>query len=607
MTTQLVSVLLLLAVSIVMFVMNRPRMDAVALIVICVLPLTGAVTASEALEGFSNPNVVLIIALFIIGEGLVRTGVVRKIGDMLVARAGNEEVRLMVLLMIAACSLGAFMSSTAVTAIFIPVVLRICRKTGMPPSKLMMPLSIAALISGMTTLIATTPNLIINSELMRRGEEGFNFFSFTPFGVLILILSIVYMKYARRWLSSSALDSESGQIPRPTFLDWVQRYNLAEKGCRLIIKEHSSLIGKTMEGSDLREVLGVNIIAIQRHHKLIPPTARTDFHKNDIIFVELLSSPSDFESRVNSLNLEILPLTGNHFTDFSQEMGMAEVIVTADSAFLDKTIIESKLRSKLNLSVIGIRRGVEAIKNDHREEKLKIGDTLLVTGRWKAITNLSVRSSRDLVPITLPIEFDDVLPAAGKMIPAILILFFVILMMITGFIPNVQAALIGCLLMGLFGCIDYESAYHSIDWKTIVLIVGMLPFSIALQRTGGIDLVSASLIYNTEGAGTYGTLALLFLMTSVLGIFISNTATAVLMAPVALTTATHLNASPYPFAMIVALAASAAFMTPVSSPVNTLVVTPGGYRFLDFLKVGFPLTIIVMIVSVVIVPLILPL
>src|SRR5690606_38965729 len=220
MTTQLVSVLLLLAVSVIMFVMNRPRMDAVALIVICVLPLTGAVTATEALQGFSDPNVVLIIALFILGEGLVRTGVVRKLGDTLVVRAGNEEVRLMVLLMVAACSLGAFMSSTAVTAIFIPVVLRICRRTGMHPGKLMMPLSIAALISGMTTLIATTPNLIINSELMRRGEDGFNFFSFTPFGVLILILSILYMKYARRWLTSSAIDLETVQISRPTFLDW---------------------------------------------------------------------------------------------------------------------------------------------------------------------------------------------------------------------------------------------------------------------------------------------------------------------------------------------------------------------------------------------------
>lgn len=607
MTIQLVSVLLLLAVSIIMFVINRPRMDAVALIVICVLPLTGSVTASEALQGFSDPNVILIIALFILGEGLVRTGVVRKIGDTLLLRAGNEEVRLMMLLMIAACSLGAFMSSTAVTAIFIPVVLRICRKTGMHPGKLMMPLSIAALISGMTTLIATTPNLIINSELMRRGEDGFNFFSFTPFGVLVLILSILYMKYARRWLSSSAIDSETIQIPRPTFLDWVTRYNLAEKGSRLIIKENSSLIGKTMEVSDLRQLLGVNIIAIQRHNKLIPPSAKTYFHKSDKIFVELLSSPGDFDLQVDALHLQILPLTGDHFTDFSQEMGMAEVIVTADSAFLDKTIIESKLRSKLNLSVIGIRRGIDAIKGDHREEKLKIGDTLLVTGRWKAITNLSIRSSRDLVPITLPIEFDDILPAAGKMIPAILILLFVVLMMITGVMPNVQAALIGCLFMGLFGCVDYESAYHSIDWKTIVLIVGMLPFAIALQRTGGIDMVSTALISNTVGVGTYGTLALLFLMTSIFGIFISNTATAVLMAPVALTTASHLNASPYPFAMIVALAASAAFMTPVSSPVNTLVVTPGGYRFLDFFKVGFPLTIIVMIVSVIFVPLLLPL
>ncbi len=607
MTTQLVLVLLFLATSIVMFVLNRPRMDAVALFVICFLPLTGAVTVSEALKGFSDPNIILIVALFILGEGLVRTGVVRKLGDKLVAKAGHQETRLITLLMITACLLGTSMSSTAVTAIFVPVVLRICRRTGIPPSQLMMPLSVAALVSGMTTLIATTPNLIINSELIRRGEAGFNFFSFTPVGIPVLILAIIYMKYARRWLSSSTDDSESGQVPRPTFSDWVGRYDLAEKGRRLIIKEGSSLIGKTLGAADLRQTLGVNIIAIQRGHKLIPPTARTDLHKGDVVFTQFLNSEADLETQGELLKLEVLPLAGNNFTDFSQEIGMVEVIVPADSAFVGKTIIEAKFRTKLNLSVLGIRRGIEAINTTHRDEKLKIGDTLLVIGRWRAITNLLVRSSRDLVPITLPAEFDDILPAPGKTVPAVLILLFVILMMVTGILPNVQAALIGCLLMGLFGCIDYESAYRSIDWKTIVLIVGMLPFSIALQRTGGIDIASTALISVTEGLGTHGTLAALFLTTSLLGVFISNTATAVLMAPVALTIAEQLGASPYPFAMIVALAASAAFMTPVSSPVNTLVVTPGGYRFFDFVKVGVPLTIIVMIVSVILVPVLLPL
>jgi di/tricarboxylate transporter len=200
-----------------------------------------------------------------------------------------------------------------------------------------------------------------------------------------------------------------------------------------------------------------------------------------------------------------------------------------------------------------------------------------------------------------------VLPVAGKVLQAVCCLFLVVGLMVSGLIPNVQAALIGCLLMGLLGCVTLESSYRSIDWKTIVLIVGMLPFSMALQRTGGVDLAADGLMYVTSELGTHGVLATLFIITAMLGMFISNTATAVLMAPVAITMAEELGASAAPFAMIVALAASTAFMTPVSSPVNTLVVTPGNYSFGDFLKIGVPFSIIVMIVSVLMVPLLLPL
>jgi len=204
--------------------------------------------------------------------------------------------------------------------------------------------------------------------------------------------------------------------------------------------------------------------------------------------------------------------------------------------------------------------------------------------------------------MNLPAEIDERLPAPGRALQALICLAIVIALMVSGIVPNVQAALIGCLLMGLFGCIDFASAYRSIDWKTIVLIVGMLPFSIALERTGGVDLAAEGLKELTAGAGVRFVLATLFVITAMLGMFISNTATAILMAPVALAVAFDLNVSPYPFAMIVALAASTAFMTPVSSPVNTLVVTPGRYTFGDFVRIGVPFSIVVMIVCVILVP-----
>src|SRR6516165_9060043 len=219
MTTDLAVVLILLGAAIVMFAVNRPRMDAVALIMLVALPFTGVLTMGEALAGFSDSNIVLIAALFVIGDGLVRTGVARQLGDWLNARAGSSEIRLLVLLMLVVCGLGSMMSSTAVTAIFIPVALRIAQSTGTAPSRLMMPLSFAALISGMMTLVATAPNLVVNSELVRHGAEGFHFFSFTPFGAPILVLGILYMIFARRWLAAAPDGPRPGAARRPSLAD----------------------------------------------------------------------------------------------------------------------------------------------------------------------------------------------------------------------------------------------------------------------------------------------------------------------------------------------------------------------------------------------------
>ena len=303
--------------------------------------------------------------------------------------------------------------------------------------------------------------------------------------------------------------------------------------------------------------------------------------------------------------LEELPLTGAYFSDRSQEIGLAEVLLPPTSELVGETLVEAEFRTRFGLTVIGLGRGGRALTGDLLKETLHTGDTLLLVGPWKEIERLRGDTTK-MVIMNLPAEIDERLPAPGRALQALICLAIVIALMVSGIVPNVQAALIGCLLMGLFGCIDFASAYRSIDWKTIVLIVGMLPFSIALERTGGVDLAAEGLKELTAGAGVRFVLATLFVITAMLGMFISNTATAILMAPVALAVAFDLNVSPYPFAMIVALAASTAFMTPVSSPVNTLVVTPGRYTFGDFVRIGVPFSIVVMIVCVILVPWLLP-
>lgn len=602
-------VLGLLAAAIFMFAINKPRMDAVALIMMALLPLTGVVTMSETLSGFSDGNIVLIAALFVIGDGLVRTGVARKLGDWLTRTAGNSEVRLTALLMLVVCGLGSVMSSTAVTAIFIPVALRIAQTTGTSASRLMMPLSVAALISGMMTLVATAPNLVVNAELTRTGQAGFRFFSFTPFGVPILLLGIGYMLIARRWLAAKD-PSVSGGTGRPNLAEWVERYRLTNREFRVRILPGSPLIGQTIEQTEIRAKQHATIIAIERQkrfaHEVLAPTPKRELLENDIVLLDLFSPHPDIEEVKQRLCLEELPLSGAYFSDRAQEIGMAEVIVPVDSELIGKTIVESEFRSRTGLTIIGLRRGKAAVQGNISEAELALGDTLLVVGPWRQIERLKPSEAGVLI-LGLPAEADQKLPVPGRSLQAVLCLLLVVGLMISGVIPNVQAALFGCLLMGACGVVTLASAYRSIDWKTIVLIVGMLPFSTALQRTGGVDLMAHGMMSIIGGSGAYVVLGVLFAITALLGMFISNTATAVLMAPVALAVAKELGASPYPFAMIVALAASTAFMTPVSSPVNTLVVTPGNYSFGDFVKVGVPFALIVMVVCILLVPLLLPL
>ncbi len=609
MNRELAIVLALLATAIAMFAINKPRMDAVALIMLTVLPFTGVISMGEALAGFADPNIVLIAALFVIGEGLVRTGVAQELGDWLIKKSGSSETRLLVLLMAVVGVLGAVMSSTGVVAIFIPVALRISRSTGASVSRLMMPLSVAALVSGMTTLVATAPNLVVNAELVRHGAEGFHFFSFTPFGLPLLILAILYMLFARRWLTGKSGDESAG-AGRPSLGDWVERYDLADREYQLRVTAQSPLVGRSLEELNLRNTSGANIIAIERNHRfsriVMGVDAKTELQADDILLIDLFAPNLDIDAFRQRFALEVLPLSGAYFSDRSQEIGMAEVMVSADSELVGTTVLDARFRTRFGLTVIGLRHGREAQERGLLSQPLKIGDTLLLIGRWKAIERLRSDAS-DLVLLNLPTEIDEVLPVTGKARQAFFCLLLMVGLMVSGVVPNVQAALIACLLLGALGCIDLNSAYRAIHWKSLVLIVGMLPFSIALERTGGVELGADALMAMTGGAGTSAVLAGLFAVTALLGLFISNTATAVLMAPVAIAVANELHASPYPFAMIVALAASAAFMTPISSPVNTLVAGPGNYGFGDFMRVGAPFTLVVMVVSIVLVPLLLPL
>lgn len=601
-------VLALLLASVLLFILNKPRMDVVALLVILALPLSGILTLEETLSGFSDPSVLLIAALFVIGQGLVSTGIAYQLGDWIIQRSGNSETRLLILLMLTVAGLGAVMSSTGVVAIFIPIVLSIANRLGSSPARLLMPMSVAGLTSGMLTLVATAPNMVVHSELVRSGNDGFGFFSITPIGLAVLALGIGYMLLTRRWLERKPAGNPAR--PRQTLASLAARYRLTDRERRLRVLPDSPLANQPLNALALRSEYGINVIALERPQRLrtllLVATGNNMVQAGDILLVDLASPAIALVGVYQQLGLQAEPLSDSYYNRHAHQLGLAEVALPPESALLGKTVQGLGFRSEYQLNVVGLRRQGQALDGLLIDERLKSSDTLLVAGSWKAINRLH-GLSRDVLLLSVPAEVDEVAPTKRKAPYALLSLAVMIALMVSGVVPNLLAALIGCLLMGAFRCIDMDSAWRSIHWPSLLLIVGMLPFALALQKTGGIDLAVNGLLQLLGDAGPRALIAALFALTAVIGLFISNTATAVLMAPVAIATAQALGVSPMPFAITVAVAASAAFMTPVSSPVNTLVLAPGGYRFIDFVRIGVPLTLLVMLASTLLIPLLFPL
>ena len=609
MNGELIWVLSLLAIAVVLFATGKVRMDAIALMVIVAFVLSGTLTLNEAFSGFSDPNVILIAALFIIGDGLVRTGVATKMGAWLVSVAGNSETKMLIYLMLTVAGLGAFMSSTGVVAIFIPVVLSVSARMNTSPSRLMMPRSFAGLIIGMMTLVATPPNLVVNSELLREGLHGFSFFSVTPIGLVVLILGIVYMLAVRFMLKTDNGDSARDGRKRSTFRDLIREYHLTGRARRLAIRPGSPMIGQRLDDLKLRERYCANVIGVERWRRfrrvIVNVNGVSEFRARDVLLIDMSASDVDLRQFCGEQMLEPMVLRGEYFADQALDVGMAEVALIPDSEMIGKTVHEIAFRTRFGLNIVGMKRDGKAMDGSVVDEPLQLGDILLVVGNWRQIALLAKRG-RDFVVLNMPVEVDDASPAHSQAPHAIFCLVLMVALMLTDEIPNPIAAIIACLLMGKFRCINAESAYKAIHWPSIILIVGMMPFALALQKTGGVDLVVKGLMDVAGGEGPYLMLGCLFMMCAAIGLFISNTATAVLMAPIALAAAKSMGVSPYPFAMVVAMAASAAFMTPVSSPVNTLVLGPGKYSFSDFVKIGVPFTILVMVVCVLLIPVLFP-
>jgi di/tricarboxylate transporter len=616
--------LAILAAAIVLFITEWLRVDVVAFGVVVALLLTGILTPDEALAGFSNGAVLTIAALFVVGGATMQTGLAAAIGRRILMIGGTNPIRLMVVLMGAVALLSGFLSDTGTVALLLPAAIMLARDAKIPPSKLLIPLSYGALLGGALTLIGTTPNLIASELLADNGLEPFGFFDFTPIGLALLAAGVLFMVLlGRKLLPDRTATIETQPVENPTEL--IDLYRLPGNLYHLRVRRTSGLLNRPLKDSGFREQHGINVLDVQRRKEprraqtlgimleentaqiverdSIHPTPETVLALDDILVVQ--GEAREVTRASSTWNLGVQPV--NHGEDgalITKEVGVAEVLLPPRTELAGQTILELRFGSRYRLNVLGLSRPGQDVQPDPKTTPLRFGDILLVQGPWENILALR-KLPRDFVVLGQP-EASMGAPRSRKGGIALGVMAGMLLLMVTNVVSVEAASLLAALMMVLMGCLSMDEAYQAIDWKSIILIAGMLPMATALTKTGAITAAADGFTTLLGGLGPVAVLAALFLVTSLGTQVLSNTATTVLIAPIALAAAQTLELSPHAFLMAVAIAASMAFATPVASPANTLVMGAGNYRFRDYLKVGLPMIVLMLVVAVTVLPLLFP-
>jgi di/tricarboxylate transporter len=609
MTEQMLIVFGALAGAVVLFASGRIRPDVVAVLVVLALNLSGVLTIQESLAGFGEPVVILIAAVSIVGEGLIATGVTYRLGEAVMKAGGSNEARLVALVMVLAGTVGAFMSSSAIVAMFIPVVLAIANGTGLNRKRMLMPLAAASLVSGMMTLVASSPNMIVEDTLRSRGLASLSFFSWSPFGAAVLATAIVFMLVAGRNMLSKRIAAEASGLRQPGAYDLLRSYDLADKWHRLRVPSGSSLVDRSVAQAQLRDRFGTVIVGIEKHRhgreQFFSAIPETVFEPDDSIFA--IGSEEQARNLATANKLVVLPqLDHRQRHEALQEVGCAEIMLAPESKLIGRTPREVSFSSRYDLNILAIRHRGDRLTTRLEDRTLDFGDILLVAGGWGEIHKVG-NEPEDFVVLTLPAEYSELMPARHRAPIAVVILVAMIAAMALEIVANAAAVLIAALAMIATRCVKLDAIYRIVNWKTVVLVAGTLPLSAALLKTGATTMMANELVAVLGSLGPVAMLAAVFLVTALVGLFISNAATAVLIAPVAIDAARSLHVSPHAFAITVSIACCAAFVTPVSSPVNMLVMEPGDYTFGDFVKVGLPLLLLTMLVTIVLVAVIYPL
>lgn len=599
----------------VFFMRGKVRSDLVAMCALITLMLTNILTPTEALSGFSNSVVVMMVGLFIVGGGIFRTGLAKMISSKILKLAGDSEIKLFILVMLVTSSIGAFVSNTGTVAVMLPIVVSIANSSNISVRKFLMPMAFASSM-GLFTLISTPPNMVIQEALVEKGFRALGFFEFTPVGLIAVTVGLITLPILSKLFLSNKEDDSSNKTKKGKGLkQLIEEYQL-NKLSKILVTEDYPTPNKSIKDLEIRSKYGINIVKIDKpinsssrfNKKFISVETigpETIIEKGDLL--HCYGSKDKIEAFIQDNKLDLINNDEDASKAFDfQDAGIAEVFIMPNSKLINRTVEEARFREEFNVSILGIQRHGEYQMDNIKYQKLHSGDALLIQGVWSDIANLDKRQD-DLVLVGQPLEEASKVTLDQKAPIAAGIMLIMIIAMTFNLVPAVTAVLIAAGLMIITGCLrNMEEAYKNINWESVVLIAAMMPMSLAFEKTGAATLISDFLVGYFGSVSPYALLAGIYFSTSLLTMFISNTATAVLFAPIAMQAAKGMEVSPYPFLFAVAVAASMCFASPFSTPPNALVMSAGRYTFMDYIKVGLPLQIIMGIVMVVVLPLLFP-
>ncbi len=593
-------VLLVLGATIVVFALDRLRVDVVALLSLLALLAVGALSTEEALAGLSAPITVMIAALFVVGEGLTHTGVAARLSGMVAGWVRRDERLLLPALMVLAAALSALMSSTGTVAVMLPVAIGLARRVGRSPSSLLMPMAFAAQLGGLLTLIGTPPNLVASRSLREATGAGLGFFDLTPYGAVALAAGILLLAFGGRWLLPPDRERDQEPSAEPSMRDLARVFELDRRIRMGEITPDSPFAGRRAVDVGARRHHGVSILALIRRPgelfrlpRVLAVEPHTRFEPGDRLLVKGAEEKVAGFLRAGALVATPFDSERAAAQRVIFEVSLVEVLVAPQSRLIGRTVREAAVHQRFGVNVVAVRRRGRVLEGAVSGIRLEFGDSLLVVGTWDRIEELG-RDRLNFIVTARASEEPDRLPGASRAPWALAVVVAMLALMVFSDLDLVWLVVGAALAMVLGGAVELRAVYRVIHWPSLVMIAAMLPAATALEGSGALELLVGGLDSALGGAPFAVALLALMLVTSLLSQVISNTATAVLLAPLAVELAVRLGLEPEPLVLGVAIAASTAFATPVASPVNALVLGPGGYRFGDFLRAGVALQVLVL-------------